>query len=104
MPTYDIYLTEQAEENYKNICSYLENQLKSTQAKDNFAKAFDEKMNVLGKEPTMFQVCEYPPLAIRKIRYVLIHQYKAYYKADPTSHRVDILYIKHCLQDERSLS
>ncbi len=100
MLEYSVYLTEQAEENYKSICLYLENDLKSEKAKNNFVDTFDNKMKTLCKSPEIYQVCEYPPLAVQRIRYVLIHQYKAYYMIDEQGQRVDILYIRHCLQDE----
>lgn len=103
MIAYDIYLTEQAEENYKNICLYLENNIKSEKAKSNFVNAFDAQMLRLSKSPEICQMCAYPPLTMRRIRYILIHQYKAYYKIDEQNRRVNILFIRHCLQDETKL-
>ena len=104
MTDYVVHLTEQAEENYKNICIYLESQLKSSKAKDNFKSKFDNKMETLSKSPTIFKICEYPPLAFQQIRWVLINNYKAYYQIDNSTKQVNILYIKHCLQNENKLS
>lgn len=102
MKRYSIHLTENAENDFYRICAYLEKDLHSLQAKNTFIDTFDEKLLTLSKSPTICKMCEYPPLGAQNIRYILIKQYKAYYWIDEQKSQVNILYIKHCLQDEHN--
>lgn len=102
--SYVPHITDKAESNLKDICNYLVDVLHSPKAKETFIAALDKKLTLICKMPTSCQICEYPPLALHKIRYALVKKYKLYFWVDDGKDIVHVLYIRHQLQNEKDLS
>lgn len=97
------HITDNAENDLRKICAYIENVLQNKKSKTDLINAIDEKLTNISKMPTSYQICEYPPLAVRAVRYAVVKNYKLYFLIDEQTKIVQILHIKHQLQSEENL-
>lgn len=80
--SYNIYITATAERDILRAADHIEFTLKNPTAADHLLDAVTEQINSLGDMPEKFRLVDDPVLASRKIRFVIVNNYLAFYTID----------------------
>jgi plasmid stabilization system protein ParE len=92
---YRIHITVKAEQDITEAADYIEFHLLNPQASDDLLDAVDNEISGLSSMPQKHQLVDDPVLSLMGIRFILVHNYIAFYiidESDRTVHIVRFLY------------
>lgn len=94
---HSVNIAEVAQHEIDNICNYLQDTLKSEQAKDNFTKTLALQIDLLSMFPKMYPRSPIPEIAEFEGRIAPVNNYVLVYVVEDDA--VNILHAFHSRQD-----
>ncbi len=94
---FDVRITEVAQSEILSICNYLENELHSKQAKDNFLAKVNKQVDILTELPELYGISTRPEIEAFNGRVAPVNNYVLIYIVE--GEQVFVLHVFHGSQD-----
>lgn len=94
---FEVKITEVAQDEIISICNYLENRLKSIQAKNNFLEKINKQTEILAELPELYGVSQRPEVKKFNGRVAPVNNYVMIYIIE--GNEVFVLHVFHSSQD-----
>lgn len=99
MTTYKYIISPTAADNLNAIGDYLCNNLHNPKAAKDFISEFKKIIDTVCTMPNSSALCRKSSLRKLGIRFVMVKSYKVYYSVNNANKNIEILFIRHKLQN-----